>query len=50
MPTCPGCKRQLSHEECIGHLRYCKWLWSNHPEQESRWGEQLVRQLRDRER
>ncbi|WP_265110963.1 hypothetical protein [Halosolutus halophilus] len=47
MPTCPGCNNQLSHRDCIEHLRYCKWVWSNHPERESRWGEQLLEQLRD---
>ena len=50
MPSCPGCKRHLSHEECLAHIRYCKWLWSSAPEQESEWGEQLMQELRDRER
>ncbi|SDQ49673.1 hypothetical protein SAMN04489842_1001 [Natronobacterium texcoconense] len=50
MPTCPGCRQQLSHENCLEHLRYCKWVWSDRPEQESRWNERLVDQIRKRER
>ena len=35
MPTCPGCKTHLSHEECFVHLRYCKWVWCEDPTSES---------------
>ena len=47
MPTCPGCKHQLPHEELIVHLRYCKWVWSSQPALESRWSEQLAIQVRN---
>ncbi|WP_290810128.1 hypothetical protein [Halovivax sp.] len=42
MPTCPGCKTHLSHHECVVHVRYCKWVWSEHPEAESHMVDHLV--------
>ncbi|WP_254767665.1 hypothetical protein [Salinilacihabitans rarus] len=50
MPTCPGCKRRLTHEEVLDHLRYCKWVWSDRPQEESQWCERLVVEIRERDR
>lgn len=45
MPLCPGCNRSVPYHELQSHVRLCKWLWSDAPERESRWNDQLAERL-----
>lgn len=45
MPACPGCKRDLSHDEVLPHLRFCKYVWSDRPDDESKLAEKLATDL-----
>jgi hypothetical protein len=50
MPTCPGCKSRLPHDELMVHRRFCKWVWSERPQQESRLTEHIAAYMHDRQR
>lgn len=45
MPLCPGCNRSVPYHELQSHIQLCKWLWSDAPERETKWNDQLAEQL-----
>ena len=45
MPTCPGCSRTVTYGELEGHVTHCKWLWSDDPDAETRWAQQIAERV-----
>lgn len=45
MPTCPGCGREVPYPQLGEHIHTCKWIWSDRPEEEPPWAEQLAEQV-----
>lgn len=46
MPTCPGCRRHVAHDDLPVHQRYCRWLWETEPVARRAWDDHLADELR----
>ncbi len=47
MPTCPGCRRHVAHDDLPAHLRYCRWIWETEPVARAEWDDHLADELRE---
>jgi hypothetical protein len=49
MPTCPGCRRRVAHDDLAMHERYCPHIWAERTEEvehADRWGLHIARSVR----